>query len=230
MDRSAHVWGKYKALLTVISGYNWWVVFYCISFSWLTAFLKSPLNGKLIGWLNLHFNQSIYDRGSPRNSLAEDEATFPEGLERGSGLCSVSTHLLLLLSFVQKGLCVGGTGTPVASLSPATLGLISCRKGQMPGQGEPQSRLRVSCHWVSNPSPMGSSGGSQASSPRAPGRREWYLWRGEGQLPSWACFFYFPTGLKANWTSPKETMPETTALGPKVYLLTPIAQQLPFYT
>lgn len=137
MDRSAHVWGKYKALLTVISGYNWWVVFYCISFSWLTAFLKSPLNGKLIGWLNLHFNQSIYDRGSPRNSLAEDEATFPEGLERGSGLCSVSTHLLLLLSFVQKGLCVGGTGTPVASLSPATLGLISCRKGQMPGQGNP---------------------------------------------------------------------------------------------
>lgn len=66
MDRSAHVWGQYKALLTVISSYNWWVVFPYISFSWLTAFLKSRLNGKLIGWLNLHFNQSIYDRGSPR--------------------------------------------------------------------------------------------------------------------------------------------------------------------
>lgn len=86
MDRSAHVWGKYKALLTVISSYNWWVGFHYISFSWLTAFLKSPLNGKLIGWLNLHFNQSIYERGSARNSLAEGEATFPQGLGQGVGV------------------------------------------------------------------------------------------------------------------------------------------------
>lgn len=46
------------------------------------------------------------------------------------------------------------------------------QKGPDARTGEPQSRLRVFCHWVSNPSPMGSSGGSQASSPRAPGRRE----------------------------------------------------------
>ena len=179
MDRSAHVWGKYKALLTVISSYNWWVVFHYISFSWLTAFLKSPLNGKLIGWLNLHFNQSIYDGGSPRNSLAEAEATFPEGLQQ-EWAWSVSTHLFLLLSFVPK-VCGGGVaGTSAASSTLVTFHINILQKGPQARRGEPQSRLPVFCPWLSNAIPTGSNSGSQASAPTAPRRREPYLSQRKG--------------------------------------------------
>lgn len=179
MDRSAHVWGKYKALLTVISSYNWWVVFRDVSFSWLTAFLKSPLNGKLIGWLNLHFNQSIYERGSPRNSRAEGEATFPEGPEQGVGfgVCSLTSSFSCYLA---QRVCVGEGW---ASSSPATLQLIWWRKGQMPGEGNPSHTCMTSVTGCQMPATLGSNGGSQASLPKAPCRREQYLgWRKSNTL------------------------------------------------
>ena len=179
MDRSAHVWGKYKALLTVISSYNWWVVFHYISFSWLTAFLKSPLNGKLIGWLNLHFNQSIYDGGSPRNSLAEGEATFPEGLQQEWALECVYSPIPSLV-ICLKGSVVGEWREHQWPLqhwprSP----LISCRKGHGPGEGNPVT-LACLLPLVVKCCPTGSNGGSQASAPRAPSGRERHLGQRKG--------------------------------------------------
>jgi len=44
------------------------------------VFLKSPLNGKLIGSLNLHFNQSIYDGGSHKKFIGTVVRTFPRGI------------------------------------------------------------------------------------------------------------------------------------------------------
>lgn len=153
MDRSAHVWGKYKALLTVISSYNWWVVFHYISFSWLTAFLKSPLNGKLIGWLNLHFNQSIYDGGSPRNSLAEAEATFPEGLQQEWALECVYSPIPSLV-ICPKGSVAGEWREhqwPLQHWSRSPL--ISCRKGHRPGEGNPSHACLSSVPGCQMPAP-----------------------------------------------------------------------------
>ena len=134
------------------------------------------------------------------------------------------------LVICPKGSVCGRDGNTRGLLTTGHARANLLQKGPDARRGEPQSHLRVFCHWVSNASPMGSSGGSQVSSPRAPGRRERYLGGGKGNTLAEPAFFYFPTGLKANPTSSKETMRETTALGPKVYLLTPIAQQLPFFT
>lgn len=221
MDRSAHVWGKYKALLTVISSYNWWVVFPYISFSWLTAFLKSRLNGKLIGWLNLHFNQSIYDGGSPRNSLAEGEATFPEGLGQGGvfGICPLTYYFSCYLS---KSICTG-KGRELQwpphhwphSHTPINLrenGPDACLAQRM----EPQSHLCVFCHWVSNASPTGSPAWPSMT-PKLP-HQGVHVW-GRDILAREACFSYFLTGLTANPTNSKETSEETRASDPEEHLL-----------
>lgn len=137
MDRSAHVWGKYKALLTVISSYNSWVVFHYISFSWLTAFLKSLLNGKLIGWLNLHFNQTIYDRSSPRNSLAEGRGRSLRDLTREAASECVHSPILSPVFCPKVSVCEKNKNSS-GFLQPATSQLICRRKVQMheaPGEG-----------------------------------------------------------------------------------------------
>lgn len=229
MDRSAHVWGKYKALLTVISSYNWWVVFPYISFSWLTAFLKSRLNGKLIGWLNLHFNQSIYDRGSPRNSLAEGEATFPEGPGQGVGFgwCPLTYYFSCYLS---KSVCVGKGrelwrpphhwphSHPWINLWEK--GPDACHAQRM----EPQSHFRVFCHWVSNASAMGSQAWPSMA-PKLP-HQGFHGWRRD--ILAWGgCFSYFLTGLTVGPTSSKETTEEPTVSDPEEHLLTYIAHFKP---
>lgn len=163
MDRSAHVWGKYKALLTVISSYNWWVVFHYISFNWLTAFLKSPLNGKLIGWLNLHFNQSIYDGGSPRNSLAEGRRYSLRDWGREEAVEGVHSPIPSLIicpkvSGVRRGKNPNGlliTGPILINLQQKGPDVWDARRR------EPWSHSVCS--------------GSQAFPPRTPPRRERYL-------------------------------------------------------
>lgn len=169
MDRSAHVWGKYKALLTVISSYNWWVGFHYISFSWLTAFLKSSLNGKLIGWLNLHFNQSIYERGSARNSLAEGEATFPQGLGQGVG------GSVAALS-APKGLCFDREAPPWFTTSR-----VWKKCGDWAGGGHVSGRWKCIARASEGLGPKGQRGdGTEGRRTAVGGRGGQRNWEGKG--------------------------------------------------